>query len=525
VRFADLLGLSFSALFRHKVRTVLTVLGIVFGTFVLSTSVSTCIGVQATIMREYLKHGELREITVRPVREARATRWWRPSAVPPGLLPVRGEMSEERRERLTREILRRAQGRTRRPPTRPLTPEAVDELAALPHVRSVRPLLVESVRTSVDPRGKAVPAVTFAVPPDDSPLRQRLAFGRFLEHGETGSVVVTEILLYQLGVADDAAVEAVLGQRLRLSTHFGTPTPLSLLAVMGRDPTAVSPEQEEKLAHVVEKLPAILKESDLPEDEKHVLMELLERKPREDRTRPKPYAEEFVIRGVLRGPPEKDPRRPTDWAAEYADVFMSAEDASDLYFRVPRRRAEGYEGVVVQCDDMDHVTDTVKRIKGMGYEAFSLTELIEAERFVYLLIFSGMTITALAALAVAALGIANTMLLTVLQRTREIGLMKAVGAKDLHILLLFLGEGAAVGLTGGLLGLALAYGLSYPGDAWVRSMLEQKTSIKLDSSIYLWPWWLLLGTPLFAVLTATLAALYPARRAARIDPVAALRHE
>src|SRR5258708_20400634 len=104
------------------------------------------------------------------------------------------------------------------------------------------------------------------------------------------------------------------------------------------------------------------------------------------------------------------------------------------------------------------------------------------------------------------------MLLTVLQRTREIGLMKAVGGKDLHTLLLFLGEGAAVGLTGGLLGLALAYGLSFPGDAWVRSMLEQKTSIKLEASIYLWPWWLLLGTPLFAVLTATLPALYPPRR-------------
>jgi putative ABC transport system permease protein len=136
-----------------------------------------------------------------------------------------------------------------------------------------------------------------------------------------------------------------------------------------------------------------------------------------------------------------------------------------------------------------------------------------------------MTLTALAALTVAALGIANTMLLTVLQRTREIGLMKAVGARDLHVLLLFLGEGSAVGLLGGVFGLVLAYALSFPGDAYARAALAANSPIKLETSIYLWPWWLVLGTPVFSVLTATLAALYPARRAARIDPVAALRSE
>jgi|SRR5579884_3634985 len=542
MRFADLLVLSFSALSRHKARTALTVLGIVFGTLVLSVSVSTCIGVQETILREYLKHGELREITVRAARKPAEEDLKEPvreetpavcgvsvaASLSRNVLPVRGVMSAERRERLEKEILRRAQGRTRRLPGKPLTPEAVEQLAALPHVRSVRPLLVEGVRASIDPRGKNLPAVTFAVPPDDAPLRRRVVFGRFLNHDDSRRVLVSEFLLYQLGVADDTAVEGVLGHKLHLSTRFGTASPLSLLAVLGRD-TRVSPKQEEALARVVDKLPDILQRAEnISPEERGVLLEMLGRKAPEDRDRyppPEPYARDFEIVGVLSSPPDRDPHRPTDWAAENADVVLAPADAEELFFKVPRRRAEGFDAVVIQVDDMEHVTDTVKAIKAMGYDAWSLTELIEAERFIYLLIFAGMTLTALASLTVAALGIANTMLLTVLQRTREIGLMKAVGARDLHVLLLFLGEGAVVGLAGGLVGLGLAYALSFPGDAWVRSMLVQKTSIKLEASVFLWPWWLLLGMPSFAMLTATLAALYPARRAARIDPVAALRHE
>src|SRR5262249_2430698 len=154
-----------------KVRTLLTVLGIVFGTFVLSTSVSTCIGVQETIMREYLKHGELREITVWAVRE--------PGKEDTGaLLPVHGEMSEARRQRLEKETRRPPQAVPRRLPKKPLTPPAVEELAALPHVRSARPVVVEVVRASLDANDrKKPPAVSFVVPPDDEGLRERVVAG------------------------------------------------------------------------------------------------------------------------------------------------------------------------------------------------------------------------------------------------------------------------------------------------------------------------------------------------------------
>jgi putative ABC transport system permease protein len=118
------------------------------------------------------------------------------------------------------------------------------------------------------------------------------------------------------------------------------------------------------------------------------------------------------------------------------------------------------------------------------------------------------------------------MLISVLERTREIGIMKAVGAANGHVLFIFLFEGALIGLAGGACGLGLARGISIPGDAWVRSMVSRNlVNVELKESLFVFPPWLALAVLSFAALVTTLAAVYPARRAARIDPVAALRHE
>jgi putative ABC transport system permease protein len=103
--------------------------------------------------------------------------------------------------------------------------------------------------------------------------------------------------------------------------------------------------------------------------------------------------------------------------------------------------------------------------------------------------------------------------------------MKAVGAGNGHLQLIFLVEGALLGLLGGGLGLLIAWGASFPGDAWVRSMVSRDLKIELRESLFVFPVWLIVVVLLFAVVVTTLAAVYPARRAAGVDPVAALRHE
>jgi predicted ABC-type transport system involved in lysophospholipase L1 biosynthesis ATPase subunit len=165
------------------------------------------------------------------------------------------------------------------------------------------------------------------------------------------------------------------------------------------------------------------------------------------------------------------------------------------------------------------------RRRAAAVAALEAVGLVERERFIYLLVFGGMTCIAVIALVVAALGITNTMLIGVLERTREIGILKAVGARDGSIVRMFLVEGALVGLVGGLLGLLLSWLAAVPGDARVRSMVNRQLTLKLEDSLFAFPWWLAAGAPLFATLVTTLAAVLPARRAARINPVEALRHE
>jgi putative ABC transport system permease protein len=208
-----------------------------------------------------------------------------------------------------------------------------------------------------------------------------------------------------------------------------------------------------------------------------------------------------------------------------SDVLLPYETALDVYFRAPGHEEDGINLAVLLVDSEKDVKDVVGRVTALGLEPRAPIEFIERERLIYLLIFGGMTCVAGVALLVSALGIANTMLMSVLERTREIGIMKAVGADNGHLQFIFLVEGALIGLLGAVFGLFLAWTASYPGDAWVRSMVMRDIKIDLKSSIFVFPPWMTVTVFLFTVLVTTLAALYPARHAARIDPVFALRHE
>jgi putative ABC transport system permease protein len=511
MRLADILGLALAALWQQKVRTALTLLGVVFGGFVLAASLSINQGIQDTIEREANRSNYLRKITVRPR--------WRAADGADTNVPVPGKMDEAKRQRLRKALqdyrLRFAAETTREP----LTAAKLKALAELPHVQSVTPLVWLSGRAFLPP-AEAMADVASAAP-DHAGLRKRLLAGRFFDGPAERTIVVSEFLLYRLGLIDDEAALAVVGKQLRLELR-GEERQAGFGIYLMKPQGEVTAAEAAAVDKVREQLPAALDRLDLTAAEKELLRKAVKPPPA---NAARVLTEDYTVAGVLRLSTDEEQRDYWDMLGGDADVYLPLQTATDLFFRVPGPPDRGVEQATVLVDHEEHVKEVAERIRALGFETRAALEFIERERLMYLLIFGAMTCVAAVALLVAALGIANTMLMSVLERTREIGIMKAVGAANSHLLVMFLVEGALLGGLGGGLGLLLAWGASFPADAWVRGMVARDLKIELEEPIFAFPAWLAGGVLLFAVAVTTLAAVYPARRAARIDPVAALRHE
>jgi putative ABC transport system permease protein len=515
MRLGDILGLCLSGLARQKLRTVLTTLGVIFATFVLVLSVSVGQGVQDTITRESRRHGRLRTIDVWPAWRAKA------DDLPAEVLQVKGDMSEERRGRLRRAIFANWP-RNRDGPSVPLDPPRLKALAALPHVESVIPEVRVHGWLLLD--GKAEPGDCAGASPESRPVRERLIAGNPLASAEERAALVSEYLLYRWGLADDADLGRVIGRTLRIELRGGRVGPGLRLHVVRPGNAPPSRDEERALEGLSQRLPAALGKLDLTPQERELLRPLL------SPAAPEPAGEETValgltVKGVVRLPTEEDWKAGGEWMNPDADVILPQQTAEGLFLRWQDRAGASFPRATVTMDREANVQGATRAIQEMGLETHAALEFIERERFQYLLIFCGMALVAVVALLVAALGIINTMLMAVLERTREIGVMKAVGARDRHIEAMFLVQGTLTGLVGGGLGVLLGWAVSWPGDAWVRSMVAREMKIDLTGSIFVFPPWLTLGCLAFACVVTTAAAVYPARRAARVNPVAALRQE
>jgi putative ABC transport system permease protein len=130
---------------------------------------------------------------------------------------------------------------------------------------------------------------------------------------------------------------------------------------------------------------------------------------------------------------------------------------------------------------------------------------------------------AIVALLLACLGIANTMYTAVLERTKEIGVLKALGARSRDVLLFFVAEAAVIGLAGGLIGTLVAVGLARLGNTAVDRLTQGFSTGSLD--VFRPDAWVVVAALGLAVLLSTVSGLLPAVRAALQDPVQALRYE
>jgi putative ABC transport system permease protein len=182
-----------------------------------------------------------------------------------------------------------------------------------------------------------------------------------------------------------------------------------------------------------------------------------------------------------------------------------------------------YAALTVRVRSPKDVTKTEADIKQMGLIAFSLLDAARSLRLVFTVFDLFLGLFGSLALTVASLGIINTLVMAILERRREIGVLKALGATDRDVRSLFFAEAGAMGLFGGLFGVALGW-LIGQTLTWGTSLYLRRQDLPSVKISYV-PWWLALGAIGFAVVLSLVAGLYPASRAAKLNPVEALRYE
>jgi putative ABC transport system permease protein len=184
---------------------------------------------------------------------------------------------------------------------------------------------------------------------------------------------------------------------------------------------------------------------------------------------------------------------------------------------------EQYATLTVRVDRASAVPAVQDAVRNLGFATFSLLDLTRSLRRVFAILDLLLGIFGSLALAVASLGIVNTLVMAILERRREIGVLKALGASDRDVRQLFFAEASVMGLAGGAFGVLLGWGIGRTIQFVTAAYLRQQ-GIPAEN-IWLVPWWLVLGAMAFSLVVSLAAGMYPAARAARLDPVEALRYQ
>jgi putative ABC transport system permease protein len=215
-----------------------------------------------------------------------------------------------------------------------------------------------------------------------------------------------------------------------------------------------------------------------------------------------------------------------------ARIFLPLKLAQNLHVMQPSdlrdstNMASGtpaYTTVEVRVKSPTQVQPVEDAIKKMGFNTFSIVDATRSLRQFFAVLDLFLGIFGSLALAVASIGIINTLVMAILERRREIGIMKAIGASDGDVKGLFFAEAGVMGVFGGVVGVALGWTIGRVINLGTNVYLKRQHFP--PEQIWFVPWWLVIGAIGFAIVVSLLSGLYPASRAARLDPVQALRYE
>ncbi len=516
MNFTDIIALAWRNLRQAKLRTALTVIGVVVGVAAIVTMVSFGLGLQNNLLRDALARIDLfTSITVMgPGADA--------------MLAMRDEQAasddDDRNGQAGKNGGEEAASSSPEPsptPIRVLDDSAINELQSIDGVRYVLPNF--SFSNYVRFEGRIRRAFIGGAPLiiEYNPRFKKFLAGRHFGSEDAREAVVTERFI--------SWVKSRTGPGATRRRRPGGP----FQAVS----TKSEAERAQEANQILGKDIVLLRVRDSNAPTTSVFgIPLIDFSPNERRDGSQPQLdgqyEEHVYRivGVLKA---EDGFDVNSFLA--TDMFLPLEQAKefresnlDPMSRVGELLAgdTGYQSAEVRVIDVSQVDSIKDEIRRRGFSARSFTNQVEEIKRVFLIVNSALALIGGISLLVASFGISNTMIMSIRERTREIGIMKAIGGSDGEIMRIFFVEASLIGLTGGVLGVIGGWGIDRIANILAnRWILRQVGQAIRHIEFFSIPWYLSGGAILFAVLVSLVAAIYPALRAAKVDPIKALRYE
>jgi putative ABC transport system permease protein len=186
-------------------------------------------------------------------------------------------------------------------------------------------------------------------------------------------------------------------------------------------------------------------------------------------------------------------------------------------------RPNAYPSLTVKVAGAQFTQDVEDEIKRKGLGAFSVNDALQGAKRAFIILDIVLSLIGSIALTVSALGIVNTMVMSILERTREIGIMKAIGGSDGDVRRIFLIEASAIGCLGGAAGVILGWAVGRVINIGANIYIQQQGGT--PGNLFSLPLWLIGGAIGFSIAVSLVAGSYPASRAARLNPIEALRHD
>jgi putative ABC transport system permease protein len=465
MKLGDLTELAARNLREAVLRNSLTTLGISVGVASLVALLSLGVGLQQLVDRSVARAGLFDTLSVRSRQNA-------PFGQPGG---------GRRNPRDAADVA----------PPRPLDDAARREIAAIPGVIEVNPEVRFTAEARREPISQLVIVSGMAQSSQSSGTLDGLSGHFFSSPGAEEAIVQGE--LAKRLVAPGQAPNSLLGQEitLRFAQRQALPPP-SQQSPSDAPNQAVGPDEEAMGYSIV------------PTEKKFVVVGVT------------PTSESggqvgFNNSGIY---------LPLEVAEKLQVVQQS--DLRDMSRSTP---AEGtrYAALNVRVTSPTAVAQVEASVTRMGFATFSLIDVTRNLRTFFAIFDMFLGIFGSLALAVASLGIVNTLVMAILERRREIGVLKALGAADRDVRQLFFAEAGVMGLAGGLFGVALGWAIGRA--IQFATVIYLKRQGMNSPNIWSVPWWLVLGAIAFAVVVSLASGIYPASRAARLDPVEALRYE